>query len=346
MPALPESMRAAVYLEKGSLAVELRPLPELGPRDALLEVSHCGVCGTDLHMVMEGWGAPGSIGGHEFSGTIAALGPEVHGWELGEPVIGGGGRGCGECEYCRRERPSLCAATSPPGVGEFQGAFADYVRVDAGALLRVPDGLSLRAAALAEPLAVALHGITLSGVRSGQRAFVSGAGPIGALVVAALRARGVAEICVSEPRGVRRRLAERLGAARVIEPAELEVPGTPFEIVDGACEVAFECSGARDALPAALAQLRKTGSCVILGTGMQRPRIDPNRILLNELTLTGGYNYDRDGFPQALGLLASGKLPIDDLIESTDVELGDLQQAMEGLVGGQVAGKVLVAPRS
>ena len=94
MPALPESMRAAVYLEKGSLAVEARPLPELGPRDALLEVSHCGVCGTDLHMVMEGWGAPGSIGGHEFSGTIAALGPEVHGWELGEAVIGGGGRGC------------------------------------------------------------------------------------------------------------------------------------------------------------------------------------------------------------------------------------------------------------
>ena len=90
MPALPESMRAAVYLEKGILAVEARQLPELGPRDALLDVSHCGVCGTDLHMVMEGWGTPRSIGGHEYSGRIVAMGDEVEGWRLGDAAVGGG----------------------------------------------------------------------------------------------------------------------------------------------------------------------------------------------------------------------------------------------------------------
>ena len=77
IPSLPPRMRAAVYRERGRLDVEERPLPELGPRDVLLRVSHCGVCGTDLHLVMEGWGRPNSIGGHEYSGEVAAVGSVV-----------------------------------------------------------------------------------------------------------------------------------------------------------------------------------------------------------------------------------------------------------------------------
>jgi len=86
-------VRAAVYIERGKLSVEERPVPEPGPGEVLLEVSHCGICGTDLHFVMDGWGRPGSIGGHEYSGTIAAVGRGVAGWARGDRVVAGSDSG-------------------------------------------------------------------------------------------------------------------------------------------------------------------------------------------------------------------------------------------------------------
>src|SRR5215210_5517214 len=191
---LPEAMRAAVYRGPRDIVVEDRPVPEVGPHDVLLEVSHCGVCGSDLHMFVDGWGAPDSIGGHEFSGRVVAVGDAVTSWSAGDQVVGGPAQRCGKCEYCRDGRPQLCTGRDNPGLGGFQGAFAEFVRVHEAELLRVPQGLSMRAAALAEPLAVALHGLTRAGVREGQRILVTGCGPIGALTVAAARARGVAEV--------------------------------------------------------------------------------------------------------------------------------------------------------
>jgi threonine dehydrogenase-like Zn-dependent dehydrogenase len=347
MPAalpLPDAMRAAVYLEKGRVEVQARPLPQLGPRDVLLRVSHCGVCGTDLHMVLDGWGHPDSIGGHEFSGRIAARGPAVQDWKVGDAVVAGPEPGCGSCESCRAGRPAICVERPPAGVADFQGAFAAYVKVDERQLFRVPAALSLREAALSEPLAVALHGIGLSGIRPGQRALVSGAGPIGALTIAALRAGGVEDVTVCEPRAARRELAEALGAERVVAPEALAVPPMPFTIVDDACDVVFECSGRAAAFEVGLAQLKRAGTLAIIGTGMERPRLDPNRVLLNELTITGCYEHDATGFEDALALLASGALPTDVLIEAADVSLDGLLPAMHDLVEGRLAGKVLVQP--
>lgn len=344
-PSIPETMRAAVYRERGRMIVEERLVPTPGPDDVLLEVSHCGVCGTDLHMVMEGWGRPDSISGHEYSGRIVGLGSEDGIWKIGDAVVGGPRDPCGECDPCRAGRAALCIGLGPAGVGEFQGAFAEYVKLTKSQLRRVPEGLGLRTAALAEPLAVALHGITLAGVKPGQRALVTGMGPIGALTLAALRAKGVEDITVSEPLPLRRQLASKLGASRVVEPDALEVPPMPFAVIDDACQIAFECSGNPAAFEASLAQLDKLGTLVIVGTGMKWPRLDPNRVLLNELTITGAYAYDDDGFEQALELLASGELSTDLLIEASDVSLDGIIDAMEGLIAGRFGGKVLVAPR-
>lgn len=341
---LPDAMRAAVYLEKGRVEVQQRPLPALGRRDVLLRVSHCGVCGTDLHLVLEGWGRPDSIGGHEFSGRIVARGADVQGWSIGDAVVAGPVPGCGRCETCLAGRPAICAERPPAGSDDFQGAFAGYAKVDERQLFRVPAALSLREAALTEPLAVALHGIHLSGIRPGQRALVSGVGPIGALTVAALRAGGVDDVTVCEPRPARRALAAALGADPVIEPDGLGVPPMPFTIVDDAVDVVFECSGKAAAFEAGLAQLKRAGTLAIVGTGMERPRLDPNRVLLNELTVTGCYEHDAHGFEDALALLASGALPTELLIEPADVRLDGLLPAMHDLVAGRLAGKVLVQP--
>ncbi|GMU79836.1 MAG: alcohol dehydrogenase [Acidimicrobiia bacterium] len=343
--SLPTSHRAAVYTAPGQVEVAERPLPPLGDHDVLLEVSHCGVCGSDIHFVLEGWGRPGSVEGHEYSATVVAVGSAVTDWVPGDQVVGGPTPRCGECEYCLAGRPSLCAGRASVGVDEFpDGAFAEYKLTTDRSILRIPDGVSMRAAALAEPLAVALHGLTRGGVRAGQRLLVTGGGPIGALSVAAARARGVTDIVVSEPHPNRRDLCERLGAVTV-EPHDLVVPPSANDIVDAPFDVALECSGHPTAMEAALGQLKRAGMLVLVGAGIKRPRFDNNRILLNELTITGAFVYDADGFERALELLARPEFPSDVLIEPGDVPLAGMLDAIRGLHDGALAGKVMIVPR-
>ncbi len=347
--SIPGTMQAAVIKGKGKLAIEEVPVPQVGPSDVLVEVSYCGVCGSDLHLVLDGWGQRGSIQGHEWSGQIVAVGEEVSSWAVGDEVVGGPSPRCGECEMCRANKPSLCVGRNTPGVGdEWQGAFAHYVKAGERELLRIPEGLSLRGAALVEPLAVALHGITNAQVQPGERVLITGAGPIGALSISALRAMGVEDIIVSEPSPVRRDLALALGASKVVEPSELVDPGLfePGRIVEDAVDVVLECSGVGAAMEAGLAQLKRCGRMVLVGAGMSQPNFNPTRILLNELVLTGAFCYDADGFEKALELLASGAVPVDLLAEPDDVPLSGALHIMEELAGGRVAAKVLIAPGS
>ena len=344
MGDLPSNMRAAVYHGQHDLVVEQVPVPELGAREVLLSVSHCGICGSDLHFVLEGWGRPGSIEGHEWSGRVVAVGDGVTRWSVGDELIGGPTPRCGECEYCRAGRPALCTARNTPGMSVHRdGAFAEYVRAHEDGLLRIPEGVAIREAALAEPLAVALHGLTRGGVRAGHRLLVTGGGPIGALSVAAARARGVTDIVVSEPHPRRRALAERLGATAVV-PDALETPAFPGDVATDAFDVALECSGNRGAMETGLGQLKRGGTLVLVGAGIHAPRFDPNRILLNELVVTGSFVYDSDGFDRALELLARPDFPSDVLLEADDVGLDDLYDAIEGLANGDLPAKVLVVP--
>lgn len=346
MEDVPARMPAAVLKGPGRLDIEEVPVPALGPADVLVEIDHCGICGSDLHMVLEGWGQPGSVPGHEWTGRVAAVGPDVARWRPGDAVVGGPIARCGACPACLVGRPSLCSERDTPGIGLEQGALARYKVTPADELLPLPDGVDARAAALTEPLAVALHGITRSGVRAGQRVLVAGAGPIGALSIAALRALGVDDVVCVEPGERRQALAATVGATEIRHPEDLDVPSIaePGRVVDGAVDVVLECSGKASAMEAGLAQLVRGGTLVLVGAGIEPPRFDPNRILLNELVVTGAFNYDADGFDRALELLASGGLPIDALLEPGDVPLADVLGAMRGLVEGRVAGKVLVKP--
>lgn len=346
MGDLPDTMPAAVLKGAGRLEVEEVPVPAVGADDVLVAIDLCGICGSDLHMVLEGWGAPGSWQGHEWIGTIAAVGDGVTRWRAGDMVVGGPTVRCGGCAMCQAGRPSLCVERDTPGIGLEQGGFATYKLSPADELLPLPEGLDRRAAALAEPLAVALHGIHQGGVRPGQRALVLGAGPIGALSIAALRALGVDDVSCAEPSESRQELAAAVGATTVLHPADLVVPSIaePGLVVEGAVDVVLECSGKAKAMEAGLAQLVRGGTLVLVGAGIEPPRFDPNRILLNELVITGAFTYDHDGFERALGLLASGALPVEALLEPDHVPLDGVLDAMRDLVEGRRAGKVLVKP--
>ena len=346
MTALPDSMAVAVYRAPGDVAVERRPVPVPGPSQVLVEVGHCGICGSDIHLMLEGWGKPGLVGGHEFTGTVAAVGGGVEGWAVGDEVVGGPSPRCGACRRCREGKPSQCERRNGTIDSHLDnGAFAGYIVVGAGSLLRLPAGLARRDAALAEPLAVALHGVTRSGIGSGDTAMVFGAGPIGALTVVALVARGIA-VTVVEPGAARQRLARDLGAAAVIAPSDLETypPWEPERLSPRAVDVVLECSGKKAAMETGFHQLRRGGRLVLVGAGIEAPSFDPNRLILNELEISGSFVYDADGFDRALELLASGAVPTARLIDDSDIGLDGISAALGDLATGRIAGKVMVVP--
>lgn len=346
VPTLARTMPAAVYKGSRTVVVEEVSVPELSPSQVLVEVSHCGICGTDLHQMMEGWGRPGSTGGHEYSGVVAEVGADVTDWSPGDRVVGGPGPGCGQCSPCEAGETHLCRNRPRVGIDPFSGAFARYKVVESRALFAVPDSVELRTAALTEPLAVALRGVRRCRAQPGDRVLVTGAGPIGLLTIAVLLASGIEDVTVSEPGPKRRQLASDIGAVTVISPAELESPALPMDVVAQPYRAAIECSGRADAVEAALANLDRSGTLVLSGTGMDRPRLDANRVILNELVVTGSCEYTQADFRDAIELLAQGRLATNRLIESEDQPLSKLQWALEQLVAGELAGKVMVVPHA
>jgi len=217
------------------------------------------------------------------------------------------------------------------------------VTVPASATLVVPEALGLRGAALAEPTAIAVHAVDLAGVGSEDRVLVTGGGPIGLLIVSVLRARGIADITVSEPVDLRRQRAVAVGAARAVRPDELDRPAAAG-VVATPVDVAFECSGRPSAGAQALDQLDRAGTLVFVGTGTPPVPVNHNRMIILELEVLGAYNYSTDGFGPAVDLLAGGAVPIDLLLEPEDVPLDGVMDAMERMSRGEIPGKVLVNP--
>jgi (R,R)-butanediol dehydrogenase/meso-butanediol dehydrogenase/diacetyl reductase len=339
-------MPAAVYQGEHTISVEQVPIPEVGSSQVLLRVSHCGICGTDLHLMMEDWGTPGFIGGHEYSGVVAALGSSVQGWALGDRAVGGPGPGCGECRLCLLGQTQLCTSHADVRTRMPSGAYAGYKVVNADGLFRIPGTLDLRTAALTEPVAVALRGVRRAGTQAGDRVLVSGAGPIGLLTTAVLADAGVTDITVSEPDAKRRDLAEKVGATTTLRPEELERPGSAMDLVAAPYQYIFECSGHAEAIEAGLENLDRAGTLVLSGTGMRRPRFDPNRVIVHELVVTGTVEYTQDDYRAALDLLSRKRLPVNALIAAEDLPLARLQWGMEQLMAGELAGKVMVVPHA
>ncbi len=337
-----ELMPAAVYVGDGRIEVEEIPCPEPGPGEVLVEIAECGICGSDLHMVLERYAKPGAVLGHEWSGIVAAA-PRSSGWAPGDRVVDNPTSGCGLCRPCRRGRPSVCLKRPPASYVGYRGAFCRYKTAAADGLIRIPDSLPTRVAALAEPTAITLHALRLAGVGPDDRVLVTGAGPVGLLIIAVLRAQGITDITVSEPSPLRRQRALDVGATRTVTPDLLLEPAMTLPVAEPYA-VVFECSGHASAAEAALGQLDYAGTLVIVGTGFEPPRFNQNRLIIFELQIVGAYNYDDDGFRPAVDLLDSGTLPVELLIEPNDIPLSEVMKSMERLSRGEIPSKVMVRP--
>lgn len=334
-------MKALVYRGREGMVVEDVDDPRPGPNEVLLKVRYCGICGSDVHLFALGILSPGTIPGHEVSAEVVSVGPEVEGWKAGDPVVVASKK-CGQCDYCLSGRPQLCLQPEGFGLGERPGAFAQYLVIDHGALLPVPPGLDLAHAALAEPLAVTVHAVELSGIEAGQAAVVTGAGPIGLLVTEVLKDRGVHPIIVSEPAEQRRALAAKLGVEHVVDPTTNSLADVLRSVIPRGAHVIFECTGVPAAAELALTLLRPAGTLMVVGHSERSYTMSSLMIMARELRIQGCFGAGTS-FPQALEMLAAGKVQAQDIITRV-VPLQETDACLRELANDPGQGKVLVDP--
>jgi len=302
-------MRAAVASEKHALAVESVPVPEPGPGEVRVRVEACGLCGTDLHLIAGGL-TPGHTPGHEIAGRVDALGAGVAGVAVGDRVAVEPLLTCGTCEPCRSGRDSICPQLRLLGV-HVAGGFAEHVIVPARRLFPVPPDLDPRLAALAEPVAVVVHGLRRGGFAAHQRVLVLGAGAIGLLTVLAARAAGAQEVLLTARHAHQAALGRDFGATRVLSESEANVRGlmqlgrtTPADLV-------VETIGGRaDALRGAAWALAPGGTISVLGVFTAPITLDAYPLLVKEGNLAWSNCYARE----------RGRADFEDAVRLVDAE--------------------------
>ncbi|HEY3562083.1 MAG TPA: L-idonate 5-dehydrogenase [Kribbella sp.] len=331
-------MFACVAHGAGDLRVEERAGVEPGAGQVAVRIAYGGICGTDLHYYHDGGVGNFRIRqplvlGHEVVGRISAGDLPV-----GTPVGIHPATPCGDCPECRRDRRNICAFSNYLGSAardpHIQGGFVEELILPADQVRPLPDGLALRKAVLAEPLSVAIHAVRQAGEGAvdGKRVLVTGAGPIGLLVVAALRRAGAGEVIATDLQEYPLELAREVGATQTIRVGGSERPG---EI-----DVAIEASGTAGGLRTCLEQVRRGGTVVQVGSLPPGDTPFPGAVLMTrELTLTGAFRFDHE-FDTALAWLADG-LYVDPIVTHT-FPIAEAVTAFDLASDRSVASKVLL----
>jgi threonine dehydrogenase-like Zn-dependent dehydrogenase len=287
------TMRAAESTGRGRLAVTRRPVPEPLPGEVRVRLLACGICGSDLHFFHAGLWAPGVSPGHEMAGEIDALGDDVSGLARGDRVAIEPLRSCGVCFECRSGQDVRCRELQIHGIHR-SGGFAEFVSVPSKRAFRVPADLEPRLAALAEPMAVVVHGLRRSGFRAGQRVLVQGAGSVGLLAVLAARELGAAEVFASARHPHQAELAAALGASRVLREDQADERGLRQLAQEVPIDLVVETvGGSANTLRLAANALRPGGSVCVLGLFMGPVTLEPMLLLLKEASLVWSNCYAR-----------------------------------------------------
>ncbi len=316
-------MRAIVIHQAKEVRIEDREVRAPGPGEVLLKISMGGICGSDLHYFNHGGFGPVKLKepmilGHEVSGHVEALGPDVEGLAIGDLVAVSPSRPCSKCTYCLEGLPNHCENMRFYGSAmpfpHIQGAFREQLVADAAQCVRA-EGLSPAEAAMGEPLSVTLHATRRAGEMLGKRVLVTGCGPIGSLAVLAARSAGAAEIVVTDLSDNALSYAQKVGADRALNVAEVPDALAGYSAGKGYFDVLYECSGAPQALAAGIAAMRPRGVVMQLGLGgdMTVPMM---QITAKELDLRGSFRFHEE-FAMAVRMMQSGALDVKPLISHT-----------------------------
>lgn len=339
-------MQAAHYFGNGTIAVtDVNSAPP-GRGEVQIAVAYTGICGTDLHIrhgAMDARVRVPAVLGHEMSGLIAAVGPDVPEWSIGDAVTVMPLRWCGSCPACRAGYRHVCQRLDFLGI-DSPGAMQERWTVPASVLVRVPQGTSLLDAALVEPVAVAVHDVRRSGLAAGESAVVVGGGPIGVLIACVARHTG-GDVVLVEPNEHRRKLATELGFA-TLDPSQPDFPGYIEDWTGGAgAAVAFEVSGSEPGVATAMSVLGVRGRMVVVGIHPAPRPVNLQQVFWRELSLIGARVYERPDFEQAVELVAGGIIPAGRLISRVQ-PLASAADAFSALESGGDVMKVLIDCRS
>ncbi len=332
--------------ERPRLELAEVPTPAPGPGDALLRVTGCGICGSDLHLASQ-LAETGAVLGHEFAGTVAGVGDGVDPlrWPEGKAVVARPLAGCGRCPFCVAGRPDHCAEFGLIGL-ERPGAFAEFVTVRADELFELPASVQPDEQPLVEPLAIMRRAFRRGEVTGADRVAVLGAGPIGLAAVAWAVSIGVEAVVVSEPSPLRRDLARRLGAAATFDPTDPSDGGLAaqvFAATGGGPTVVIECSGRPGLIEQALEMTAVDGRVVVVGICLQNDAIFPFWGMSKELDIRFSIYYGREDFIDTLDALGSRRLDAVPMVTET-IGLDELPERFARLERDPDAGKVIVRP--
>jgi L-iditol 2-dehydrogenase len=323
---IPQTMKASVLLAKGTLEVQERQVPAIDADQVLVQVSSVGVCGSDVHFYHEGalgdWVVTEPLVlGHESAGTIVAVGSEVDAGRVGQRVS------------IEPQRPSTTSRETLAGrynldphmefyaVPGVDGAFAEYVAIQAHFAHPIPAELSDDAAALLEPLSVAIATARKARFTVGSRVLITGSGPIGIVTAQVARAYGASEIIVTDLDEQRRQQALRFGATRVIDPAAEPVGSLGLDV-----DAFVDASGAAIAVKTGIREVRPAGRVVLVGMGAAEVALPIPVIQNNELVVTGVFRY-ANTWPTAIDLVRRGVVDLDGMVTG-HFGLADVEAAL------------------
>ena len=339
-------MKSAVFYGKHDLRVEEHEMPKVGPKDVLIQVKACGVCGTDVHIYEGDKGAaevtPPTILGHEFSGVIAEVGSEVTNYKAGDRVCIDPNCYCGACEPCRNGVVHYCEHMIGYGT-TVNGGFAEYCAVNERQVYKLGDNTSFEQGAMTEPVACCLHGMDMCEIRPGHQVVVIGGGMIGLLMLQLSRLAGAAKVALLEPVESKREVGKKLGADICIDPIHEDVKARLKEEGMTWVNTVIECVGRPSTIEQAIDIAGN--KAVVMMFGLTKPdetiSVKPFEIFRKELVLKASYinPYTQK---RALDLIDSGRLDVSSMVyEVADLdELADIWSRPEL----RAKGKYIISP--
>lgn len=349
------SMKAIVFKRPGVFEYEERPRPVIkNPDDVLLKILGVGICGTDLHILMDPPmhpAKPDVIFGHEFCGQVAEMGSAVTGLSVGDKVIVDPHPPCGHCNNCRSNRPEMCENLFLHGEGiegqaATRGIFQDggltsYAVVPAHSVYKIAGDTPFRRMALAEPLSCVGYGIEKLKMQAGETVCILGAGPIGQLFTALARANGATKIIVSEPHEYRREKAAKVGATRVVDPTKEDLKQVCLEETGGlGVDHCIEAVG--QFLMTAIDMVRTGGKVLMFGHDeTAAPNIKLGEIVKKEVEIHGCF-LGKYYYEKAARIIESGLLPLDEIATHV-LPLSRYQEGLDLLRAGKAL-KVVIYP--